>query len=268
MTTQNPPAGSQPAAVDAALLLLERMGLSLDDLTAAPRQRPSVPAFADHVPVVSAAVTDGTRKAYGSYWNRVTEQWGTRRLDEPTPSEIRQLMSYVKTHVVARRNARGGLADLGQPVVGHGPAGGRQAAGLVHLAGRVLPGGDEPVVLGVPVQAAQRGDQVLLRAAPAPAVAPLHRAGLNQRHEVPDVRRRRLVQAPGAPLLGHPVPVGAVWLAGAVGDRGGHDLYIRAPRPVSSKIRRVRPHGTLARVPGGDGGSAALASRASRRHVP
>ena len=36
------------------------------------------------------------------------EQWGDRRLDEPTPSEIRQLMIYVKTHVVARRNARGG----------------------------------------------------------------------------------------------------------------------------------------------------------------
>ena len=40
---------------------------------------------------MSAAVTDGTRRAYGSYWNRVVEQWGARRLDEPTPSEIRQL---------------------------------------------------------------------------------------------------------------------------------------------------------------------------------
>ncbi len=29
-------------------------------------------------------------------------------MDEPTPSQIRQLMAYVKTHVVARRNARGG----------------------------------------------------------------------------------------------------------------------------------------------------------------
>ena len=36
------------------------------------------------------------------------DQWGDQRLDEPTPSEIRQLMIYVKTHVVARRNARGG----------------------------------------------------------------------------------------------------------------------------------------------------------------
>jgi integrase len=107
-TTPASPAASQQAAVDAALLILERMGLSPDDLTAAPRQRPTVPTFADYVPVVSAAVTGGTRRAYGSYWNRVTDQWGARRLDEPTPSEIRQLVAYVKAHVVPRRNARGG----------------------------------------------------------------------------------------------------------------------------------------------------------------
>ena len=67
-----------------------------------------MPTFAEYVPVVSAAVSAGTRRAYGSYWNRVIEHWGARRLDEPAPSEIRQLMAYVKTHVVARRNARGG----------------------------------------------------------------------------------------------------------------------------------------------------------------
>jgi integrase/recombinase XerC len=99
---------SQQTAVQAALVLLERMGLSPADLTAVPQPRRPVPTFAEYVPVVSAAVSAGTRRAYGSYWNRVTEQWGDRRLDEPTPSEIRQLMAYVKAHVVARRNARGG----------------------------------------------------------------------------------------------------------------------------------------------------------------
>ena len=101
------PAASQQAAVEAALLILERMGLSPDDLTA-PRDRTEVPTFAEYVPVVSAGVTDGTRRAYGSYWNRVVEQWGDRRLDEPTPSEIKQLVAYVKSHTVPRRNARGG----------------------------------------------------------------------------------------------------------------------------------------------------------------
>ena len=101
------PAASQEAAVEAALVLLERMGMSPADLVAAPRDR-VVPTFAEYVPVVSAAVSDGTRRAYGSYWNRIVEHWGAGRLDEIAPSDIRQLMTWVKIHVVARRNARGG----------------------------------------------------------------------------------------------------------------------------------------------------------------
>ena len=97
------PGASQQAVVEAALVLLERMGLSPADLAAVPQARPAVPTFAEYVPVVSAAVTAGTRRAYGSYWNRITGQWGSRRLDEPTPSEIRQLMAHIKTHVVPRR---------------------------------------------------------------------------------------------------------------------------------------------------------------------
>jgi integrase/recombinase XerC len=108
MTNTNSPAASQQAAVDAALVVLQSMGLSLEDLTAAPRNRAAVPTFACYVPVVSAGVTDGTRRAYGSYWNRVVERWGTRRLDEPTPSEIKQLVAYVRANTVPRRNARGG----------------------------------------------------------------------------------------------------------------------------------------------------------------
>ena len=93
--------------MDAALVVLKSMGLTLEDF-AAPGQRPEVPTFAEYVPVVSAAVTDGTRKAYGSYWNRVVERWGSRRLDEPTPSEIKHLVAYVRANTVPRRNARGG----------------------------------------------------------------------------------------------------------------------------------------------------------------
>jgi integrase/recombinase XerC len=111
MTSPNSPAGSQQAAVDAALVVLKSMGLTPGDLTAAPRDRAAVPTFADYVPVVSAAVTDGTRKAYGSYWNRVVEQWGARRLDEPAPSDIRHLMTLVKAGAVQRRNSRGGRSS-------------------------------------------------------------------------------------------------------------------------------------------------------------
>ena len=77
-----------------------------------PAGRPAGPAaaptFAEYIPVVSAPVSDGCRRAYGSYWNRVTDQWGSRRIDEPTPSEIRQLVQHVRANVVPRRNSRGG----------------------------------------------------------------------------------------------------------------------------------------------------------------
>jgi len=108
MTAMMRAGASQRAAVEAALLVLERMGLSAADLLSVPAGRREVPTFAEYVPVVSGAVSAGTRRAYGSYWNRVVGQWGGRRLDEITPSEIRQLMAYVKAHVVPRRNARGG----------------------------------------------------------------------------------------------------------------------------------------------------------------
>ena len=65
MTAANPEASRQ-AVVEAALVLLERMGLSPADLAAVPQPRPEVSTFAEYVPVVSAEVSAGTRRAYGS----------------------------------------------------------------------------------------------------------------------------------------------------------------------------------------------------------
>jgi hypothetical protein len=66
MTAANP-AASRQAGVDAALVLLERMGLFPADLAAVPQPRKYVPTFAEYVPVVSAAMSAGTRRTYGSY---------------------------------------------------------------------------------------------------------------------------------------------------------------------------------------------------------
>ncbi|WP_249714100.1 hypothetical protein [Rhizomonospora bruguierae] len=88
--------------------MLERMGISPADLLDVRPARPPVPTFAEYVPVVAAAVSSGTRRAYGSYWNRVVQAWGDRRIDEPRPSEIEQLRARVQANVVARRNNRGG----------------------------------------------------------------------------------------------------------------------------------------------------------------
>lgn len=46
MTDPKSLATSQQAAVDAALVVLKSMGLSLEDLTAAPRDQAAVPTFA------------------------------------------------------------------------------------------------------------------------------------------------------------------------------------------------------------------------------
>lgn len=101
---------SAPNAADleAARLLLSRLGVSPADLLTVSQERAPAPTFAEYIPVVSAAVGAGTHRVYGSYWNRILEHWGTRRIDEPTPSEINQLVEYTKTHTIARRNARGG----------------------------------------------------------------------------------------------------------------------------------------------------------------
>jgi hypothetical protein len=89
------------ADLAAARLLLDRMGISLEELTSGPAEDRTLPTFAEYVPVVAAAVSPGTRRAYGSYWNKVPEHWGDRRLDEPTPTEIEALRGRIQAGVAA-----------------------------------------------------------------------------------------------------------------------------------------------------------------------
>src|SRR2546430_17515994 len=106
------------AELEAARLLLARMGISPSDLLNTAPARPLAPTFAEYIPVVSAAVSDGTRRVYGSYWNRIVEHWGQRRLDGPTPSDIEPLAQYVPTPTGARRNARRGGPPAANPPPG------------------------------------------------------------------------------------------------------------------------------------------------------
>ena len=64
MTAAHPNA-SQQAVVEAALVLLERMGLTPADLTAVPQQRPQVPTFADVRP---GRVGGGERRDQAGIW--------------------------------------------------------------------------------------------------------------------------------------------------------------------------------------------------------
>jgi hypothetical protein len=68
------------AELDAARLVLDRMGVTAEDLLNA--AKPPAPTFGEYIPIVAGAVSDGTRRAYGSYWNRVLEQWADISLSE------------------------------------------------------------------------------------------------------------------------------------------------------------------------------------------
>jgi hypothetical protein len=94
--------------LDAVRLLLSRIGITPDELIASGSLRPTAPTFAEYIPVVAAAVTTSSRCAYSSYWKRVVENWGTRQLDEPTPTEVKELAELVRANVVVRSNSRGG----------------------------------------------------------------------------------------------------------------------------------------------------------------
>jgi NaMN:DMB phosphoribosyltransferase len=89
---------------------------------------------------------------------------------------------------------------------GHQGGGDRLPAERLAL----FPEQDQAVVFGLVVQAAQRADEVLDGAAPAAAVAAGQCVLLDLLRKLPDVRRRRLVQVPGAPLADDPVPVGGL----------------------------------------------------------
>lgn len=93
--------------IQAARLLLDRLGVSVEQLLDT-ASASDVPTFDVYIARVSEAVTKGTLRVYETYWNRVRDIWGDRRLDEPTALEIQQLAEKTKAMVVVRRNARGG----------------------------------------------------------------------------------------------------------------------------------------------------------------
>jgi integrase len=84
------------------------MGITPEDLATAAAPVSDVPTFADYIPVLRGAVTPGTLRTYGTYWDRVVQRWGARRLDEPTPTEIKQFAEWIRSTRVQRRNARNG----------------------------------------------------------------------------------------------------------------------------------------------------------------
>jgi hypothetical protein len=118
------------AEVDAARLLLSRLGVTAEELLTATPGRSPAPTFAAYVPIVSAAVGPGARRVYGSYWNRIVAKWGERRLDELAPSEIRQMLGRPRPIPARRRAGRRADAHPGRaPELAGSGAAGRPGAG-------------------------------------------------------------------------------------------------------------------------------------------
>ncbi|MGB3443657.1 MAG: site-specific integrase [Actinophytocola sp.] len=95
-----------PATVQAAQLLLQQLGVSIDDLRRTPV---AVPTIAEYLPTVIAASGAGARRTYGSYWNRILTTFGPRRLDQIAPTELQVMMRQAMDTPVRRRNHRGGV---------------------------------------------------------------------------------------------------------------------------------------------------------------
>ena len=98
----------QLSEIEAARMLLAKMGVSPADLLSSSTAPSEAPIFGDYIPRVSKAVSPGTRRVYGTYWNRIITAWGPRSITSITPLEIGQLAEQVKANVVKRSNARGG----------------------------------------------------------------------------------------------------------------------------------------------------------------
>src|SRR5579863_88274 len=86
----------------------ENTGISVTDLRHPSAGRPAPPTFSDYIPRVAKAVSAGTHRVYGTYWNRVIETWGLLPITAVTPLDISQLAEQIKTSGVKRKNARGG----------------------------------------------------------------------------------------------------------------------------------------------------------------
>lgn len=95
--------------IEAARLLLARIGVTPEQLLAAGSSgRNNVPSFREYIAQLSGSVSVSTRRAYATYWRRIVDEWGDRRIDEPSPLEIQRLCETQKLQVVTRKGSRGG----------------------------------------------------------------------------------------------------------------------------------------------------------------
>ncbi|MBF6188848.1 tyrosine-type recombinase/integrase [Nocardia farcinica] len=98
--------------ITAALDLITRLGLTIADLTEHIHHQKTTPTFSEYIPVVRAAVAPTTAANYNTYWRLIEHHWPHRRIDQPTSTEIGQLVHQHREHLVIRANSRDGHAAI------------------------------------------------------------------------------------------------------------------------------------------------------------
>jgi hypothetical protein len=88
------------AELEAARLLLSKMGISPDELVGTPAPSVPAPTFSEYVPGLVETVSPGSRKTHLTHWNRLVERWPNRPITEPTVTELESLREWTKTKLV------------------------------------------------------------------------------------------------------------------------------------------------------------------------
>ncbi|NUT53075.1 MAG: site-specific integrase [Saccharothrix sp.] len=88
------------------------MGVEPEDLREAVGERVPVPTYAEVLPAVAKAVPEKSRTAYGTYWGRIEDRWGDRRVDTTTVADVVALFEWTRENVVVRRSANGGASAV------------------------------------------------------------------------------------------------------------------------------------------------------------
>lgn len=94
--------------IAAARQLLAQLGVTVADLHGDDGAPCPVPTLADYLPAVRAAAGPGANRTYGTYWDRMLTEWGPRRLDEMTASDIEAMQHALAATARSRRHGRHG----------------------------------------------------------------------------------------------------------------------------------------------------------------
>ncbi len=99
--------------LQAAQLLLDRLGISAEEILEAETHVLDIPTFQQYIPAVARAASKKSAETWSVYWRVLEEQWGDRPIDEPTASEIKALANQVQVRAAKRPGARDGQSAKG-----------------------------------------------------------------------------------------------------------------------------------------------------------